>query len=166
MILPFSQQFDGKPTFFIYKIWNGLINEGRFTYSDYNKYLRKYDEKFKKTWDLPEPAADLQPIIKKHTMREDLSDRYKVGCKLHMYVNNRQKTAFNFLPVIECVSIQRCTIQYIDNTPQIHVDGKMLKCFEIKKLAKNDGFDSVEDFFKWFNKDWTGKIIHWTSLKY
>lgn len=166
MILPFSQQFDGKPTFFIYKIWNGLINERVFTYSDYNKYLKKYDKRFKKLWDVPEPASDLMPIIKLHTMREDVANRYKAGCKLHMYVNNRQKTAFNFIPELFCTSTQTCTIRYINDTPEIHVDGRRLLCFEIKRLAYNDGFDSVESFFKWFNKDWTGKIIHWTSLKY
>lgn len=28
------------------------------------------------------------------------------------------------------------------------------------------GFDSVKDFFRYFNKDFKGKIIHWTDLKY
>ena len=33
-------------------------------------------------------------------------------------------------------------------------------------LVQNDGFASISDFFKFFNKDYTGKIIHWTDLKY
>lgn len=36
----------------------------------------------------------------------------------------------------------------------------------IEKIAINDGFDSVDDFFSWFKDDFTGKIIHWTNLKY
>ena len=33
-------------------------------------------------------------------------------------------------------------------------------------LVQNDGFASISDFLKFFNKDYTGKIIHWTDLKY
>ncbi len=36
----------------------------------------------------------------------------------------------------------------------------------IHKLAVNDGFDSPLDFFAWFKKDFSGKLIHWTDLKY
>jgi len=36
----------------------------------------------------------------------------------------------------------------------------------LKTLARNDGFESVDDFFKWFNADFQGKIIHWTDFKY
>ena len=37
---------------------------------------------------------------------------------------------------------------------------------EIELLAKHDGFNSMEDFFKWFDKDFKGKIIHWTDFRY
>jgi hypothetical protein len=33
-------------------------------------------------------------------------------------------------------------------------------------LFQNDGFYGVYEFFKWFNNDWKGKIIHWTDLRY
>ena len=33
-------------------------------------------------------------------------------------------------------------------------------------LAKNDGFDTFDDFCKWFNADFEGKIIHWTDFSY
>lgn len=33
-------------------------------------------------------------------------------------------------------------------------------------ICLNDGFDSIHDFLLWFNKDWEGKIIHWTDFKY
>lgn len=36
----------------------------------------------------------------------------------------------------------------------------------IETLAANDGFDSVEDFFAYFNKDCVLKILHWTDLRY
>lgn len=45
-------------------------------------------------------------------------------------------------------------------------NGIRLKRSQIEELAMNDGFESVDQFFAWFNKDWKGKIIHWTDLKY
>lgn len=35
-------------------------------------------------------------------------------------------------------------------------------------IVLNDGrsFPSVEAFFQFFDKDFNGKIIHWTDLKY
>jgi len=36
----------------------------------------------------------------------------------------------------------------------------------IELLAKNDGFESVEDFWKWFNVEKTFRCIHWTDFKY
>jgi hypothetical protein len=53
-----------------------------------------------------------------------------------------------------------------DYYPAIWIDGRQLKEPEIKQLAINDGFDSVEDFFRWFKHDWSGKILHWTDLRY
>jgi hypothetical protein len=37
---------------------------------------------------------------------------------------------------------------------------------EFFNLMKNDGFESAEQFFNWFNGYFKGKIIHWTDLKY
>lgn len=28
------------------------------------------------------------------------------------------------------------------------------------------GFDTIEEFFAYFNEDFVGKIIHWTDLRY
>lgn len=33
-------------------------------------------------------------------------------------------------------------------------------------IAVNDGFSGLHDFFRWFNKDWEGKIIHFTDFRY
>ncbi len=34
------------------------------------------------------------------------------------------------------------------------------------EYCRKQGFDSVEDFFRWFDTDFKGKIIHWTDLRY
>lgn len=52
--------------------------------------------------------------------------------------------------------------------PVVEIDSKRFPsgCSQVKTLAQNDGFDSLEQFYKWFNKDFEGKIIHWTDLRY
>ena len=52
----------------------------------------------------------------------------------------------------------------------IWIDGNVFSYgFEgknIKLLTKNDGFESVESFFEYFNENFRGKIIHWTEFTY
>lgn len=99
-----------------------------------------------------------------------------------MVINNRTPERFQFAPVVRCLSTQiiRITWKVIDQEEtmaMVHTEGKLYghalykNCrlhahAGIHTLALNDGFDSVEDFFEYFNEDFTGKIIHWTDLKY
>jgi hypothetical protein len=117
-------------------------------------------------------------------MCEDKSDRWKPNRIIHMFYNVRQKGMRLIAPVVPCTSIQRIKIKWHynkDNTVvRVIIEDSHFGCVvwnkghkkypiitdELHNLAFNDGFDSVEDFFKWFNKDFTGKIIHWTNFKY
>jgi len=36
----------------------------------------------------------------------------------------------------------------------------------VVKLVQNDGFESITKFCMWFNKDWSGKILHFTDFRY
>ena len=150
MILPFSQKFpDGSPTNFDLKIAKGLIE---------NNIVDK-------NYTTPIPN-DLKPKI--HTIRTDEKDRWKPNNKIHPYYNCRQKNMRLISPVIPCISIQIITITHgFSFTPYlIKIDGKSLTYKECELLAVNDGFDSIEHFLSWFNKDYQGKIIHWTNFKY
>lgn len=116
---------------------------------------------------------------KYHTIRTDEKDRWKAGNDIHFFINARTKEMFQFAPVIKCVSTQRIEIIKVarvytpytyktkaNQTFQIVVDGNSINRDRMEQLAFNDGFDSLEDFFAYFNTDLTGKIIHWTPLKY
>jgi hypothetical protein len=48
----------------------------------------------------------------------------------------------------------------------IYVDVKALNATEIYRLAYNDGFENLGYFTAWFGRDFKGKIIHWTDLRY
>ncbi len=158
MILPFSTQMNGKPTYFVEKIHSGLIQ---------NDLLKEFKLEFApKKFDV-NILGECEPKL--HTIREDKNDRWQEGKKIDFFINCRQKDMFRFAPVLPVVSTQKVDIDYSGSRkyhPWVWVDGKSLNIIEIEKLAKNDGFDTVEDFFTYFKEDFKGKIIHWTDLKY
>lgn len=165
MNLGFSQKFkDGKATHFVGKIWNCLM----------------LSENYKQCaeWYLGQNAIiqmneTLHPKL--HTIREDKKNRWSAGKLIHFIINNRQPNRFQFAPVITVVSTQKIEVIYTNSNsdyPCVKIDGKLLYIWikpdlkVLETLAKNDGFNSVEDFFNYFDRDFSGKIIHWTNLKY
>lgn len=161
MILAFSTQINSKPTYFVEKINRGLlINQIHKDFEfDCDKYpidlfnLNKYEPKI-------------------HTIREDKTDRWKAGMKIDFFINVRTKDMFRFAPVLPVVSVQNFEVEKLCDTGEwykdfiVLVDNVYQEVDEIKQIAQNDGFDTVEDFFEYFNKDFKGKIIHWTDKKY
>ncbi|RWX00938.1 hypothetical protein [Flavobacterium cerinum] len=167
MTLAFSTQLSGKPTYFVEKIC---------------KSLREHCLSLR-------PTAMATEIIhlsiyhkckpKNHTIRVDKKDRWKVGTLIHFVINNRTKNRIQFASVVSVESIQKIDIHYIPLTrplgefrPCVKIDNKLIFGMDgyddgtMTALAHNDGFDSIEDFFAYFNTDFKGKIIHWTDLKY
>jgi hypothetical protein len=109
-------------------------------------------------------------IAKLHTIRQ--SKRIKKGMRLSMrYWKDKpyRSPQVEFCEA-ECLATQDISIRWIgdDNVkyPFVIIDEYCLEDDEVKRLAINDGFDSVEHFWKWFNKDFEGQIIHWTDLRY
>lgn len=123
-----------------------------------------------------------------HTIREDAKNRWDSAKTIHFATGVRTKNYDNF-KTEKRMSIQPVTIinrpyqmrgviihhnkcpnkeilldrmQYFgkEQKNQKEIDDWLLK------FANNDGFDSLEEFFQWFNKDFSGKIIHWTSHFY
>ena len=170
MILPFSTQMNGKPTYFVEKIWQSLNHFQLVNVEEFFKFLDQLE---------PKKMIDLKYLDnqfghkdkgKCHTIREDKNDRWQPGTKIDFFINCRQKDMFRFAPRIPVVSTQ--TIEIIAdnfefmNDYQIKIDGKLLSFDEQLELALNDGFDCLLHFFLYFNTDFTGKLIHWTDLKY
>jgi hypothetical protein len=162
MNLGFKQKFaDGRATHFIAKIWNGFVKS-----DDYNFFLEwnwdneiiitNLDDKFL--------SADAKPKL--HTIREDNANRWTAGTLIHFIINNRTPDRLQFAPVIPVVRTQKISIYPNWSGVTVQIDGLYKSLEEIKILAINDGFDSVEDFYAYFNRNFTGKIIHWTNLKY
>lgn len=171
MTLSFSQAINGKPNFFIEKIWAELINTNQATISDYQNSRMDFNDKFGKDWDdWKWPSEDIG--MKLHTIRDyrkngktglKADKQWKAGDKIHLCINNRSPNYFQFAPVIKCVSVQTIFI-YKDNS--IWVDNKLMNDLDMQNIAVNDGFDSLEDFFNYFTTGVERKLIHWTDLKY
>jgi hypothetical protein len=159
MTLAFSTEINKKPTHFVEKIWQSFPEEKTADiFSDYLDGMEMVD------YDFSCDAIDMRS--KTHTIREDKSKRWKVGNKIHFVINNRTKKRFQFAPIVNVKSIQQIFITPNSEIFRVNVDGKWLDDYEIEKLALNDGFNSVKDFFDWFNEDFVGKIIHWTDARY
>lgn len=165
MILSFKTHIDGKPTFFIEKIW---ISFRPFSPAE---FLVKMDSK------LLAPLYKSQHFKPKlHTIRTDEKDRWKKGVLIDFFINARQKNMFRFAPRIPVKNTQRIFMTYAFNDIiEITIGERYISSFlEKQQIAWNDGFDSYEDFFEYFypiikaskNEFFAGKIIHWTDLKY
>lgn len=164
-------EYAGEPNYFPEKIWQSLPDD--LIHKNWTNYCDGFQDA---GYEFDLDAAAMYP--KKHTFRIDSSNRWKVGMKIHPVINNRTKERFQFAPVMEVKSIQNIEIIYDEEIcnahgvePVIKIDGRAINFHhddidEYDKLAVNDGFESVHQFCSWFDKDFTGKIIHWTDLKY
>lgn len=110
-----------------------------------------------------------------HTIREDKTNRWCTGRVMHMATGVRTKN-YNQFAIKTVVSIQKIRIVFCTFCIHIEIDDVVFysDCASnpvgdlsiIGNLSSLDGFDSIDHFFKYFNKDFTGKIIHWTDKRY
>lgn len=102
-----------------------------------------------------------------HTIRKN-NKQWTVGKKIYFATGMRTKNYHCFKKGI-CIGLQEFAIYWRGNTVVVLVSGKTLTLNETETLAKNDGFNSVDDFYKRFiypNVDYKGIIIHWTNFLY
>jgi hypothetical protein len=119
---------------------------------------------------------------KKHTIREDATNRWKEGRLIDMATGVRTKQYNKFTEQI-CIGTQKIEFKWKTNNKGLVSESRGVLVFidginvtnhsfqdtdkmVVEVLAKNDGFDNLTDFFDWFSEDFTGKIIHWTDLIY
>lgn len=124
---------------------------------------------FKQKYHWGEPTLFREKIIngsKVHTIRQDVHNRWKPGMTIQFAVGVRTKYYEQFKEGI-CQSTQLIEIRRdIDYLGIVKVDGRILTESEVSTLAFNDGFWNLLAFWMWFDDRFTGKIIHWTDLKY
>lgn len=165
MKLQFSTHINGKPTYFVERIHSGLIMnelmdgfEAELTHKGFN--IDAFAEKH----------------MKLHTLRNDEDNVWQRGVPIEFMVNDQNMNSFQFAPVLPVVNVQEVFMTYAhSDLIQISIDGRELFSYsERLQFALNDGFDSWEDFFKYFypkiqaspKKCYKLKLIHWTNLRY
>jgi hypothetical protein len=129
------------------------------------------------SYTLPKAEANIIAGLKLHTFRQDRGNRWKPGLLIHHSYSFRSKGGYSCFLLNTCTGVQKILIVLdINNVVHIRVDRRKLHIIEILQLIKNDGFEKLCDFVDWFfpaNKKgirrttiFSGKIIHWTNLKY
>jgi hypothetical protein len=120
-----------------------------------------------------------QPILegtKIHTIREDKANRWSPEYAIHFSTGVRTKK-FNMFDVRPCTSVQKIRIEWMKigktNCASVCIDNTCVGRYTngyasglCNAIAKNDGFANAKEFFEFFNKNFQGKIIHWTDFKY
>ncbi len=105
-------------------------------------------------------AEDVASGIKCQTIRSSRKRPTIVGDTLYLYTGMRTKIC-RLLMTTECISISKIVIY----PAAIILDGWFLSALERKNLAKADGFDSMNDFIKFFkpqsNRPFKGDLIKW-----
>lgn len=123
---------------------------------------------FKKKFPWGEPTNFEQKILdgaKIHTIRLDPKDRWYKGRLIHHANGVRTKNYRNF-KINLCESTEKIWLIPEKQWVQVLNQQGDWVDIDIDLLAKNDGFDSASDFWRWFKDPFVGKIIHWTDLQY
>lgn len=125
----------------------------------------------------------IEPILsgsKIHTIREDKNNRWKSGRSIQFADGVRTKL-YNEFKTGTCISTQNIEFKWTKQNTGLVSENWAVKVFidgrdvyyddfpTIHNLAVNDGFKDVKEFFEWEawnKKNFKGKIIHWTDLKY
>lgn len=124
-------------------------------------------------------AGGVYGYRKIHTLREDKHERWKAGNTIHHAYGTRTKQYNNFL-TNECTAVQKIGFLYRGKSVIVEIDGheyarlpinwngscKYEDIHRMTELAHNDGFDSIDDFLRWFDHDMTLRMIHWTDKLY
>lgn len=165
--------FSGEPTYFKEQILNGIFD---YPYTSISRYDNEGNT-------LPDLLIENQKV---HSIREDPHNRWKYGMTIHHAYGIRTKN-YDCFAESQCEGIQSIEIEYPEDREvfsflvaeciltydeylykrvRVNIGGCYVSERTVKELALNDGFSSLIDFFRWFDKPFTEKIIHWTDLRY
>lgn len=115
----------------------------------------------------------VQPIMngtKIHTLRLDPHDRWQPGKTMHMATGVRTKQYHNF-KTDKCIGYERITMEMFPAFT-LYIGNIAFPNYLIEQFAVNDGFESIEDMYRWFYSEYPKerfiylKLIHWTDFWY
>lgn len=99
-----------------------------------------------------------------HTARIDEHDRWKPGRIIQFSIGVRTRNYKQFA-LGRCNRASHLIIDPNKERVSISFGETVYRGAGVLEFAKNDGFDSLEDFWRWFNKPFEGKLIYWTLFE-
>lgn len=126
-------------------------------------------------------------LPKIHTIRKDEKNEWEEGIMIDFFINANAKDMFQFAPSIPVISTQDIFMTCRGSSLEITIakvgsymggEDFYLDAVQQGTLAINDGFEDYNDFRNYFieainehgkktgNYWFSGKIIHWTNLRY
>ena len=99
---------------------------------------------------------------KVHTIRKDPKRRWKLGKYIHFATGVRTKN-YNQFNSGFCSLVHEIELDPVTKQIWIIREGEKVEVPEINHdfFAFNDGFDTIDKFWEWFNEPFKGVIIHW-----
>jgi hypothetical protein len=100
-----------------------------------------------------------------HTIRRDPNYRWREGMTIHFRMGTRWKSKLFATGTVEKVG--GVLISPPNHIVQLWSSPRWRRISDtgLAELAKNDGFDSVKDFWKWFNDEpFAGRIIYFGKV--
>ena len=134
------------------------------------------------TFTKPEFENLIKDGIKKHTIRADKNNRWKVGNSIQFWLGNPRNVHAKNKPhqfgTGVCSETRKIKIihspSYVtlliddEEIETLWVDDKSFRVYSTEtdspifyQLSTNDGFNSISEFLEWFNTDFEGKLIYW-----
>ena len=185
MTLGFMQKWEnGEPTYFIEKIWNSFVISSTPSTIDNTAVQHFYYDQLQRNQFGEGQDLSAEHTPKLHTIRF-LNKRQaaiwsKKGRMIDFVINNQTPNRFQFAPRVAVQSVQRISIlkRVLTGISAYRPESNTMQYLSsetIETLAINDGFDSLEQFWEYFNEKTIeayakkGKyphLIHWTKLKY
>lgn len=111
---------------------------------------------------LPQFVAPILANKKPHTVRRDVENKMIPGKTLHLV----HAQGYRRFAVRKVVSTQKFEVCFTGKQYAVLIDDRELSKPEFIEFALADGFKSFAEFEAFFNKNYLGKIIHWTPLRY
>lgn len=165
-IFPSYHPSAGQPTYFVEKICNAIYG-GLDIYIEYRKKFNPDSDISDLSRKQIEMGMDIfQPKL--HTIRA--GKKVKHGDTLTLYVWSGKPYRSPQIVFIEKLPVYQTHDFSIDADGSYFINGKQTSIETFKKLALNDGFDSLDDLECWFNiskgQTFDGQIICWSKVDY
>jgi hypothetical protein len=127
---------------------------------------------FSKTFPWGDPTNFVDKIKdgrKIHTIRTERKGnaKWREGMDIHFATGLRTPDYNQFASGV-CTGIQEIRIKYAIglDEPEIHINRTPIPPRLKRQVAENDGFDTFDQFLRWFDEDFEGLLIHWTDRRY